>query len=234
VDLVWNGRAILAVGPQAGAGRHPVDPRLPSVGVRLKIGAAGLALGCAASELSPAGTPLAGLWGRAAETWQRRLCDAGTPIEQTGLLLGLLAGHAADAPGPDEAVAEAVRLLNSGQYSVAETAVHLGLSGQQLHRRFLTHAGCGPRTMGRILRFRRFMGLAAAVAAGQTTLALAATAAGYADQAHLTRECRALSGSTPRGLVGALAEERSIRARRGAAGSPHGSSSLRPPGRPGR
>ena len=41
-----------------------------------------------------------------------------------------------------------------------------------------------------------------AVVTDTITLAELAAAAGYADQAHLTRECRALSGSTPAALAG--------------------------------
>jgi len=49
-----------------------------------------------------------------------------------------------------------------------------------------------------VLRFRRFL------AARNPDLARAALDAGYADQAHLTRDCARLSGLTP----SRLAEER--------------------------
>ena len=62
----------------------------------------------------------------------------------------------------------------------------------------------GPRTLQRVLRFRRFV---SAVDAGPLPggLADAALAAGYADQSHLTRECARLSGLTPQALVRARA-----------------------------
>jgi len=48
----------------------------------------------------------------------------------------------------------------------------------------------------RVLRFQR----ARRIARGTTSLALVAALAGYADQAHLSRECRGLAGTTPSDL----------------------------------
>jgi AraC-like DNA-binding protein len=74
----------------------------------------------------------------------------------------------------------------------------LGFSERQLQRRFLTAVGYGPKVLQRVLRLRRFL---TAAGFGLEGLAGAALGAGYADQAHLTRECRALTGLTPRQLV---------------------------------
>jgi AraC-like DNA-binding protein len=57
-----------------------------------------------------------------------------------------------------------------------------------------------------VLRFQRFLAGVPALARRATTLAAAAADAGYADQAHLTRDCHALSGSTPATLVARWAE----------------------------
>ena len=51
---------------------------------------------------------------------------------------------------------------------------------------------------GRVLRFRHFLSL---VEDGRMPIAQAAAEAGYADQAHLTRECRDLSGLPPAELL---------------------------------
>jgi hypothetical protein len=52
----------------------------------------------------------------------------------------------------------------------------------------------------RVLRFRRF--LAAAGRTERPDLAALAVTTGYADQAHLTRECNELAGTTPARLLG--------------------------------
>src|SRR5258706_5908885 len=50
--------------------------------------------------------------------------------------------------------------------------------------------GYGHKMLERVLRFQR----ARRIARGTTSLALVAALAGYADQAHLSRECRGLAG----------------------------------------
>jgi AraC-like DNA-binding protein len=77
---------------------------------------------------------------------------------------------------------------------VRQVAGDLGVSERSLLRRCTAAVGYGPKTLERVLRFRRFLALGQASAAG---LALLGARAGYADQAHLTRECVALSGLTP-------------------------------------
>ncbi len=75
----------------------------------------------------------------------------------------------------------------------------MGLSERQLRRRSHVIVGYGPKTLQRVLRFQRFVRLLDASAA-LPDLADAAVRTGYADQPHLTRECRALSGHTPAAL----------------------------------
>jgi hypothetical protein len=59
----------------------------------------------------------------------------------------------------------------------------------------------GPKKLDRIIRFRRFLHQAGS--RREASLAETAFEVGYADQAHLTRECRRLSGLTPGDLLGA-------------------------------
>jgi len=72
---------------------------------------------------------------------------------------------------------------------------------RQLRRRFHDAVGYGPKTLQRVLRFQRFV-RALDACGGACDLAASAAEAGYADQAHLTRECVALSGMTPAALAG--------------------------------
>ncbi|HEY3468674.1 MAG TPA: helix-turn-helix domain-containing protein, partial [Amycolatopsis sp.] len=68
------------------------------------------------------------------------------------------------------------------------------ISERRLRRRFVQAVGYGPATYLRVTRFQR----AVALAPHSPGLAALAAAAGYADQAHLSRDCRALTGLTPR------------------------------------
>ena len=90
----------------------------------------------------------------------------------------------------DPLLAEVVRLVGAGR-PISEVADIVGLSDRQLHRRSLVAFGYGPKVLARILRLQR----ALALARGGSSFAAAAAEAGYADQAHLAREVRALAGA---------------------------------------
>jgi AraC-like DNA-binding protein len=69
----------------------------------------------------------------------------------------------------------------------------VGWSGRHLTDRFTDEYGIGPKQAARIERFQR----ARTLLAGDDPVGYVAAASGYADQAHLTREFRALGGCTP-------------------------------------
>jgi AraC-like DNA-binding protein len=86
-------------------------------------------------------------------------------------------------------------------------ANHLALSASQLRRRCLHAVGVSPKVLQRTLRFQGFLALAQAGAPatgrrGADGIAGLAVDLGYADQAHLSRECVRLTGLTPRQLLG--------------------------------
>lgn len=83
----------------------------------------------------------------------------------------------------------------SGAPLLREVAEDLGVSARHLRRVVADHAGTSPRRFARVLRFLRLLREAdAAPAPGWAQLA---AAHGYADQAHLIREARGLTGTTP-------------------------------------
>ena len=73
----------------------------------------------------------------------------------------------------------------------------LEMSERTLRRRFHESFGYGPKTLDRILRYQRFLRLSNQ---SSSSTAVRASEAGYSDQAHLVRESRRLTGSTPRQL----------------------------------
>jgi AraC-like DNA-binding protein len=78
----------------------------------------------------------------------------------------------------------------------------VGLSERQLRRRVESAVGYSPRTLARIVRFQRFLAAARARRPEDRELAALAADAGFADQAHLTREARSLGGLPPAALLG--------------------------------
>ncbi|NMO55530.1 AraC family transcriptional regulator [Actinoplanes sp. TBRC 11911] len=117
---------------------------------------------------------------------------------QFALLDDLLPGLAArPAPPPDPVVAAAWELLQRpSPVRVGAVASALGVSRRRLERSFVRQVGLTPAAVSRIARFQRAVG---ALSRG-TTLADAAAVGGYADQPHLTRDMRALTGITPGAL----------------------------------
>lgn len=82
-----------------------------------------------------------------------------------------------------------------GRGRMRALAATLGWSERHLTRRFASEVGVAPKTVARILRFEHARSLAATGRAGGW--AGIAQEAGYADQAHLTREFTALGGLPP-------------------------------------
>jgi AraC-like DNA-binding protein len=192
MDLVWTGSALLVAGPDTAA--HPArrEPGVVATGVRFRPGVLAALLGVPADALRDRRVPLAELAPRLAARATARLEDGAAPG-------GVLVAVARLLPGsPDPALTAVADRLAAGA-SAAETAEALGWTTRTLHRRSLAAFGYGPAVLRRVLRFRRAVALLHAGA----PVAEAAARAGYADQPHLSREVRALSGRTPAQLSGA-------------------------------
>lgn len=198
VDLVWSSTGGLVIaGPDTGPVVYPVAGSYAAAGLRLRPGVAGSVLGLPAAELRDLRAPLPTLWGRDAALLEERIASA-EPARRR-LLLEEAIRPLARAARPDELVLAGLEQLGRPGSSVAELSRTLALSERALRRRFDHAIGYGPKRLDRILRFRRFLQRAALPR--PDGLAAAAAALGYADQAHLTRECRDLAGLTPAELV---------------------------------
>lgn len=186
-DLVWRaGSGLVAAGPDTEATLAPTRRQELIVGVRLRPGAGGRAYGLPLSELRDARVPLSDLG-----------LDPGKEVlgpydPRTALgRLTAVAARLVRGTEPDCAIVAATSRLADPRQRVDALAGELGLSDRQLRRRFHAAVGYGPKTLQRILRLRRFLAL------GDLELVRAAAEAGYADQAHLTHDCRRLTGLSP-------------------------------------
>ncbi|WP_128983876.1 helix-turn-helix domain-containing protein [Streptomyces roseicoloratus] len=193
MDLIWADGRLLVAGPDTRA-YVPGSPAARYAGVRFAPGQAPAVLGTDASALRDERVDLAGLWGaRTARRLADRISDAADPATA---LESLVLRRAADAPAPDPLMRTVAARLRAG-VSVGRAADEVGLGVRQLHRRSLVAFGYGPKTLARILRLRQALAL---VAAG-VPYAEAAHRAGCADQAHLAREMRSLTGMTLTGYA---------------------------------
>ncbi|MET8975093.1 helix-turn-helix transcriptional regulator [Streptomyces sp. NPDC004539] len=191
MDLLWSEGRLLVAGPDTRA-YVPSGPGVFWAGVRFFPGTAPALLGVPACELRDLRVELADLW-PASEV--RRL--AARVESAVDVVTGLEELALERAVAPDPLLARVVAGLDAGR-SVSEVADELGVGARQLHRWSLKAFGYGPKTLARILRLQRALGLLRrGVPAVET-----AVRAGYADQAHLSREVRELTGVTPGRLVG--------------------------------
>lgn len=195
-DLIWEeGAGVTVAGPDTGpASVAGPAPGAVTVGVRFRPAAGGLVLGLPLSELRDQRPPLADVLPGLATGLTATL----SPAEAAVRLLRLAGRLIADS-AVDPAVTRAAVLLRDPAARIEDVADQVGLSERQLRRRSHAAVGYGPKTLQRVLRFQRFVRLLDASAA-LPDLADAAIGAGYADQPHLTRECRALSGHSPAAL----------------------------------
>jgi AraC-like DNA-binding protein len=199
-DLVWEqGRGAFVAGPDTGPVRTVMKAGTVILGVRFRPSAGGPALGLPLNELRDQRVDLEDLRRRDAMRLPGSLDPATAAIRTLELAGALVAGG-----DPDPAATRAAVLLADPRTRAEDVAAEVGLSIRQLRRRCHAVVGYGPKTLQRVLRFRRFVSrLDAGPPAGQPgyDLAVLAAQAGYADQAHLTRECRDLAGLTPAALA---------------------------------
>ena len=196
VDLLWREGELVVAGLDRTARPAAVAAGERILGLRLRPGVAGAVLGMPASEVLDVHVKLEELLGSPATELADRLGESKDDEEAFGLLEQAV-GSRIDGGGPDPLVLAATRRLGFPGSRVNELAESLGISDRQLRRRFHQSVGYGPKTLDRVLRFRRLVAQTSAIAAGESDLARVAADLGYADQAHMTRDCLRLSGMTP-------------------------------------
>ncbi|MFB7597297.1 helix-turn-helix domain-containing protein [Streptomyces sp. NPDC056160] len=188
MDLLWSEGRLLVAGPDTRA-YAPGGPPAHWAGLRFFPGTAPACLGVPAHEVRDRRVDLADLW--PAPAVRRLRARLETARDPAAVLEEAALERAERAKGPDPLLRHLVAALEAGR-PVAATADELGLGARLLHRRSLAAFGYGPKTLARVLRMQR----ALALARGGVPFAQTAVRAGYADQAHLSRDVRALCGRT--------------------------------------
>jgi AraC-like DNA-binding protein len=176
---------LYVAGPDTAAQATAV-PDGRAFGVRFPPGVGPAVFGAPGHALRNLRVPATELWGDA-----RRLADGLSSADDPARTLTSIAVTRLRAASPDPLAA-----LARTAFDVPSLARSIGVTDRQLRRRCLDAFGYGPKVLQRVLRFDR------AVALARTGLPFAdvAVRCGYADQAHLSREVKALSG-VPLGVL---------------------------------
>jgi AraC-like DNA-binding protein len=136
---------------------------------------------------------------------ENALAQSTTFKQRVYLAQAWVAGFLAQARLYDE-IDHIARLLvkTGGRTTISKLADRAGISARQIQRRFLRDVGVTPKFYGRLTRFEA--ALAAKSKRPDQTWAQIAAETGYADEAHLSREARALSGMTPQTFAAKVEE----------------------------
>ena len=185
------------------AGLHDAPERIVHDGVQTGIQlsvpplAARALFGLPAAELAGVSVEAADVLGRVGDELVERVGTGATWAERFAALddvLDRLRRAHDDGPRASDEVRHAWRRVLAGR-SVRGTAQEIGWSEDHLSRRFRAEFGVRPKVAGRMARFDRArQDIAARALAGRLDLADVAAVHGFADQAHLAREFRALAG----------------------------------------
>ncbi|HEY7687994.1 MAG TPA: helix-turn-helix domain-containing protein [Dongiaceae bacterium] len=154
-------------------------------------------LGCSMNDLENRVTDLGDILGARFSDLMARLQDARDWAGRFALLDSFLADRLADAPGVRPEVAWAMAKLHrsGGAAGIGDLAAQIGCSRKRLIALFRDQVGQTPKTVARILRFNRIVGLLGSGSAmGWAELAYDC---GYYDQAHFNRDFREFTGCTP-------------------------------------
>jgi AraC-like DNA-binding protein len=180
MDLIWHDGYVFMAGPDSTAQIFETSSGGRLFGLRFGAATLPQLAGFPADEFTDRQVPLDALWSPAEV---RRIAESDQPLS------ALEEAAARRWQEPDPMLVEVAGRAQAG-WTVDAIAERLGLSARQLQRRVKTGFGYGPKHLTRVLRLQRALELARR---GMPFAQVSATT-GYADQAHLSREARALAG----------------------------------------
>lgn len=163
-------------------------------------------LGMPMNEVSGRIVELADVVGPAAPRLVEQLREAPTWRGRFETVDRLLIARLDSGPRPAPEVRRAWQCLvaTGGRVAISRVATEVGWSHKHLITRFRQQVGLPPKTVARLVRFRRVL---RSLNQPRTWERIAAEA-GYSDQAHLVREFRTFTGSTPTDYAAAVSARR--------------------------
>ncbi|MFT3775854.1 MAG: helix-turn-helix domain-containing protein [Minicystis sp.] len=184
------------IGPATERAVVRIEPGSTYLGIRFRTGLAPRLADVRAPDLTNASVELTHLAGRTIDSIGDQLQSSREPASPWRLVEELLRRPApplvTEARCRDAAALVAAR---GGRIQVEDMARELGLGTRTLERVLMNGLGISPKRLIRLARLRHLLG--ALRDRRHETLAELAHACGYADQAHMNRDFRKLTGRAP-------------------------------------
>jgi len=188
---------LLLCGPEHRSWRFTLPADITAVGIRFRAGQVRALFDLDVSTITDRQIPIGSVIGTEAANDLVACSDGSISLEQRRAdLLDWFRGWSAGCKADATADTIVDLLIHSPRASQRQLAADLGMSPRTLHRRAVERFGYGTATLARLLRFQRLVALALTAEVG-TSLGDLAARAGYADHAHLVRDCRDISDQPP-------------------------------------
>jgi AraC-like DNA-binding protein len=206
MDIVWIGDRLVVAGPDTAAFAVWMGAGGTASGIRMDPGVGPLVLGVPAHRLLDQTVLLGDVIGGRLAAGLEAAVRAGR-LDVAGVALAVKDRGRLQWASKDAVLARTVFERAADAVPAPLISSEFGWSERTLRRYALGAFGYGTRTVRRVARLQRALRL---VASGDG-LGDAAASAGYADQAHMTREFAAMVGITP----GSLQDEHQAAGRTG-------------------
>jgi AraC-like DNA-binding protein len=194
--LLLDADAPVIVGPDTRMRWAELPDGQVITGLRLRPGALRAVFGCSAAALLDQQVSMRDVV-RVPDRFLDALNCAGTLQRRHALLEDWVRRSAHGLRPNDAKVLAAGRLLAADPHvSIGEVAKRVGWNARAIHRQFDSACGYGPKHLQRVMRVQTAL-RAALNARERPPMSDIALSAGFADQAHMTREFRDLTGFTP-------------------------------------
>jgi AraC-like DNA-binding protein len=208
IDLVWTGEALLVHGPSDTVSRGTLRAGQVNTGIRIHAGAGGALLGVPLLRLRDRTVLIEDVLASQGYLVERQLKAARSDQERRAVLENFVAGRAHLPSLRNSVCQSAARYLSCG--TLQGLASELRLGDREIRRLFAEEVGLSPKALQRVLRFRKVLAMLPTLAQRQGAAAVVAAEAGYADQAHMSRECRRIVGETPGSLARRFADRQFV------------------------
>jgi AraC-like DNA-binding protein len=196
--MTYNDQPPHVAGPDTITRLAPLSDGLTITGIRLKPGGVRAVFGCSAALIVNGEAPLAAI-SPGAVALHSALMTAGDIRSRHLLLSDWVRKVITHASASDLAVMAACQhLIAYPNFEIDVLAQQFDWNARTMRRHFIQGCGYGPKHFQRIMRVQRAI---RAMQTADTRLANIAATAGYADQAHMSRDFRSITGFTPAGYA---------------------------------